>query len=221
MGAALARQAAGSGHQAGSPRTPGPDRPRARYQVHELQIRQLRVRHSQARAAVIRSATVRARAGRVTAARQEAGVTDARQETRVTAARQGTRIVSRPGASRPGASRPGASRQGASRPGAVRLTRRGRAVLATAAILAVLTAVALIWLSAAGGAQASDRGTSPGSPYRGMTQVVVRPGQTLWSIASAAEPAADPRIVVQQIIDANALSGAVIQAGQLLWVPRN
>jgi hypothetical protein len=187
--------------------------------VHELKLRQLRVRHSQARAAVVRSAPVQARASRasrVSPARQETRVTTARQETRVTTARQGTRIVT----ARQG-SRVTAARAETSRPGAIRLTRRGRAVVATAAILAVLTAVALIWLSAAGGAQAADRGISPGSAYQGMTQVVVRPGQTLWSIASAAEPAADPRIVVQQIIDANALSGAVIQAGQLLWVPRN
>jgi hypothetical protein len=42
----------------------------------------------------------------------------------------------------------------------------------------------------------------------------------LWSIASAAEPGADPRVIIQQIVAANALSGATIQAGQLLWVPR-
>jgi LysM repeat protein len=53
-----------------------------------------------------------------------------------------------------------------------------------------------------------------------MTQVVVQPGQTLWSIAAAAEPSANPWTVVQQIIDANALSGARVQAGQLLWVPK-
>jgi hypothetical protein len=94
-------------------------------------------------------------------------------------------------------------------------------VVAALAILSVLTVVALLWLSVAGGAQASDRGASHGSIYRGMTQVVVRPGQTLWSLASAAEPAADPRIVIQQIIDANALSGDTIRAGQLLWVPRS
>jgi LysM repeat protein len=53
-----------------------------------------------------------------------------------------------------------------------------------------------------------------------MAQVVVRPGQTLWSIAERAEPAADPRIVVQQIIEFNALSGPVIQPGESLWVPK-
>jgi LysM repeat protein len=53
-----------------------------------------------------------------------------------------------------------------------------------------------------------------------MTQIVVQPGQTLWSLASATEPAADTQVVVQQIIDANALGGTSLRAGQLLWVPR-
>ena len=79
--------------------------------------------------------------------------------------------------------------------------------------------VVLIWLAAAGGAAASDRGLPARAAYQGLTQVVVQPGQTLWSIASAAEPSADPRLVIQQIIQANALSGATIHAGQLLWVP--
>ena len=92
--------------------------------------------------------------------------------------------------------------------------------MAAFAILVMLAAVAMIWLSVAGGAQAADRGQPSGSAYQGMTQVVVRPGQTLWSIASAAEPTADPRLVIQQIIETNALSGATIRAGQLLWVPR-
>jgi hypothetical protein len=53
-----------------------------------------------------------------------------------------------------------------------------------------------------------------------MLEIVVRPGQTLWSIASAAEPGADPRDVVQEIMTANAMSDTTISAGQLLWVPR-
>jgi len=50
--------------------------------------------------------------------------------------------------------------------------------------------------------------------------VVVHPGQTLWSIASRAEPSADPRAVMQQIIDLNALHGTSVEPGQRLWVPR-
>ena len=93
-------------------------------------------------------------------------------------------------------------------------------MVATAALALTAAVVVLIWLAAAGGAAASDHGSPASGAYQGLTQVVVRPGQTLWSIAAAAEPSADPRVVIQQIIEANALSGATIQAGQLLWVPR-
>lgn len=117
----------------------------------------------------------------------------------------------------PGAGR---GRQAVTQPGRLRLTRRGRRVVAVLAMLVAMAAATLIWAAAAGGAQASGRDVPRGSGYAGMTQVVVRPGQTLWSIAAAAEPSANPWTVVQQIIDANALSGARVQAGQLLWVPR-
>jgi LysM repeat protein len=50
--------------------------------------------------------------------------------------------------------------------------------------------------------------------------VVVRPGQTLWSIAARAEPTADPRAVIQQIMEVNAISSPDVQPGELLWVPR-
>lgn len=110
--------------------------------------------------------------------------------------------------------------QSADRPGPVRLTRRGRAVAAGLTILAATAVAVVLWLSLAAGAQASSHAQSARAGYRGMTQVVVRPGQTLWSIASAAEPSADPRIVIQQIMDANALGGTSIHAGELLWVPK-
>ena len=53
-----------------------------------------------------------------------------------------------------------------------------------------------------------------------MRQIVVEHGQTLWSIASAAEPAADPQSVIQQIAAANSLGSATIHTGQVLWVPK-
>jgi LysM domain len=98
----------------------------------------------------------------------------------------------------------------------LRLTRRGRLVLAAVALLTAMVVVLLVAPSAAGmsGHQPARAG------YQHMKQVVVLPGQSLWSIAAAADPSADPRIVIQQIIEANALGGASIRAGQLLWVPK-
>ena len=64
------------------------------------------------------------------------------------------------------------------------------------------------------------RGLSIGGGGPGMTRVVVQPGATLWSIAVRMDPGADPRAVIQQIMDANALASPAIQAGRVLWVPR-
>jgi hypothetical protein len=123
------------------------------------------------------------------------------------------------GMAEPGIAVSGMAAHAPGRPGPIRLTRRGRAVVAALTILAATAVVLLLWLSLAGGAQASSHGQLARAGYRGMTQIVVRPGQTLWSLAAAAEPSADPRIVIQQIIDANALGGTTIRAGELLWVP--
>lgn len=105
-------------------------------------------------------------------------------------------------------------------PAPLRLTRRGRAVVAVLVILAAAAAATVLWLTMAGGAQAADHGQPARAGFQGLTRMVVEPGQTLWSIASAAEPSAETRQVIQQIIDANALGGTTIHAGQQLWVPR-
>ena len=103
----------------------------------------------------------------------------------------------------------------------VRLTRRGRIVVTVMLTAVSLSLVVLAWLAiAARTAQAADGGQSPGAVYENRTSVVVHRGQTLWSIAAQAEPSADPRIVMQQIIDLNALHGTSVVPGQRLWVPR-
>jgi LysM domain-containing protein len=99
----------------------------------------------------------------------------------------------------------------------LRLTRRGRIVL----VGFLVVAVGLIWLAAAGGAGAAGSGLSPSQYEKDMSQVVVQPGDSLWSIAERAEPHSDPRIVIQQITDINALPSAQIAVGQRLWVPKN
>ncbi len=120
-----------------------------------------------------------------------------------------------------GASLPAAPRSGrpASAKAPLRLTRRGRAVVAVFAVILATVVITLIGMSVAGGAQAANHGRA-GAGYQGMRQIVVRPGETLWTIASRAEPSADPRLVISRIMTANSLSTTVVQAGQLLWVPK-
>jgi LysM domain len=97
-------------------------------------------------------------------------------------------------------------------PRRLRLTRRGRIVVA---ILAALAACGL-FVAGASAAQASG----PASAHGNATQVIVQPGDTLWSIAQNADPDADARAIVQQILQANRLADPNITAGQRLWVPR-
>ena len=94
----------------------------------------------------------------------------------------------------------------------LRLTRRGRIVVA---LLAVLAACGL-FVAGASAAQASG----PASAHGRAAQVIVQPGDTLWSIAQSADPNADARAIVQQILQANRLTDPNITAGQRLWVPR-
>ena len=98
----------------------------------------------------------------------------------------------------------------------LRLTRRGRVVVALAAALLVT----LVSLLLAGVAQATNDGPSPRAARENLVQVIVRPGQSLWSVAESADPDQDTRAVIQQIIDLNSLNGDTVFAGQQLWVPR-
>ena len=84
-------------------------------------------------------------------------------------------------------------------------------------IAAALLAAGLSLVIAAS-AQATSH--SPGAARQGLARVVVRPGQSLWSVAESADPNADTRSVIQQIIELNGLSADTVLPGQSLWVPR-
>jgi hypothetical protein len=101
-----------------------------------------------------------------------------------------------------------------------RLTRRGRMVVAALIIAGLVLVAALAWLAGTARADAAGSGVPSSAVYHSLRSVVVMPGQSLWSIASQYDPAADPRGVIQQIIDLNALSGTSVQPGQHLWLPR-
>jgi hypothetical protein len=95
-----------------------------------------------------------------------------------------------------------------------RLTRRGRIVVLVLLALLALLATTLGFVLSSGSAAAGGSGATAGSSI-----VVVQPGDTLWSIAARANPNADPRVLVQRIIDVNALPGADVQPGQELSLP--
>ncbi|HEY1639725.1 MAG TPA: LysM peptidoglycan-binding domain-containing protein [Streptosporangiaceae bacterium] len=123
-----------------------------------------------------------------------------------------------PAVARSGSAAPGRVRAQPARPAPVRLTRRGRVVAGGLALAAAVALAGLLSLALAGGAQAVSHGPARAG-YQGMRQIVVQRGQSLWSIAAAAAPAADPRVVIPQIEQANSLGGSTVYAGETLWVP--
>ena len=91
------------------------------------------------------------------------------------------------------------------------LTRRGR--LARTFVLLSLTVV-----MAAGFASQSGAGQVEASTAPSYEIVVVAPGETLWSVA-AAYSTGDVQGLVNDIREANNLTGFDLQAGQRLRVP--
>jgi LysM repeat protein len=120
--------------------------------------------------------------------------------------------------SQPAPSQPVRSEPARSQPASVplRLTRRGRIVVAVAAAL-LLAALSLV---IAESAQATNHPVPSGAAQRSVAQVTVRPGQSLWSVAENADPGADTRVVIQQIVELNGLTGDTVFAGEHLQVPR-
>ncbi len=102
----------------------------------------------------------------------------------------------------------------------VRLTRRGRLLAAMLVMVCTVAAISVLWLGLARGAHAASGAPVQKPAGQGLTRVVVRPGQTLWVIAAKADPTADPRVIIGEIIQVNELHGTVVQPGQVLWVPR-
>jgi len=103
----------------------------------------------------------------------------------------------------------------ASRTTRLRLTMRGRRVLAGAAALPAVVALSVAVIS--GGSALASRTSSV--PSTSFTTVTVSAGESLWAIAEDVAPAADPRDVVDAIVRLNALDGVTVSAGQRLAIP--
>ncbi len=95
------------------------------------------------------------------------------------------------------------------------LTQRGRVVLGLFTTTTVLAVLALLFAAFAPDAAASTAEVSTATEIQ-----IVESGQTLWQIAAELDPTADPRELVDRILDLNSLSNsAQIHAGQALIVP--
>lgn len=97
----------------------------------------------------------------------------------------------------------------------LRLTMRGRRVLALLAALPAAMALSIAVLG--GGAALASR--EAGAPAESFTTVTVAPGASLWSIAQEVAPERDPRDVVDAIVRLNALESVSVWVGQSLAIP--
>lgn len=95
----------------------------------------------------------------------------------------------------------------------LRITRRGRAVLATLIALPLAFGTAAAVLNG-GGAVATDTASTAEFTY-----VEVEAGQSLWSLAEDVAPRADPREVISAIVRLNGLPSADVQPGERLAIP--
>lgn len=96
------------------------------------------------------------------------------------------------------------------------LTRRGRlaALIATSVVMLALA----LTLGASTLGASTPAGDSP-VPGTETTTVTVAPDQTLWNIAAEANPHADIRRTVDEIMELNALPDARVDMGTKIKVP--
>ena len=95
----------------------------------------------------------------------------------------------------------------------LRMTKRGRSVL-TVIIAAPLVIGAMFFGLNGGQATASLDGSDVAFQY-----VTVSSGETLWQLAGELAPTADPREVIDQIVQLNQLSSPDVFSGQELAIP--
>lgn len=98
------------------------------------------------------------------------------------------------------------ARRDATAPG-LRMTRRGRLVVLAVALMVVL-------LPGAWRAMATAQVEGPET-----VAVIVQPGDTLWGIAAAIDPGADPRVLIAEIRELNAMTQSGLVPGQVLVIP--
>jgi LysM repeat protein len=94
----------------------------------------------------------------------------------------------------------------------LRITRRGRFVLAA---MIALPVVAVSLLVTSPGALAESAPASNDFEY-----VTVMSGDTLWTIAKLIDPTGDPRDMVAELMTLNQLTSASLSPGQELAIPR-
>lgn len=97
----------------------------------------------------------------------------------------------------------------------LRITTRGRRVLAFIVALPVVIAMGFGVMSGGSALASLDAGAPAGT----FDSYTVSAGDTLWGIASAVAPGIDPRDVIAEISSLNNLGSSELAAGQTLAIP--
>lgn len=92
----------------------------------------------------------------------------------------------------------------------LRLTRRGQAVVLGLLVVLASLASAVLFTTAS---------RADGAPSGPPPTIVVRPGDTLWDIASRAEPGRNGQEAVDELRRLNDLPDYVVRPGDVLVVP--
>ncbi|WP_344792282.1 LysM peptidoglycan-binding domain-containing protein [Gryllotalpicola daejeonensis] len=98
----------------------------------------------------------------------------------------------------------------------LRVTRRGRLALVALASAPLLAAA--LWFGVSTGA-ASAQAPSAATAHGSVEHVTVAQGESLWQIAERVAPHADPREVIDAIVDMNGLQSTVVTPGESLAIP--
>jgi len=98
----------------------------------------------------------------------------------------------------------------------LKLTKRGRTVFTTLAALPLVVAAFVFALNGGAASASLESSVQPGVEY---TYVTIAAGQSLWALAEEIAPTADPRDVVNDILEFNGMSSAELFPGQRLALP--
>jgi LysM repeat protein len=93
----------------------------------------------------------------------------------------------------------------------------GRTRVRRRRLVALTVAIGVVGLLS--GPVANAVGVGGASEGRSARTYVVRPGDTLWSVARRSSPSVDPRLVVSAIASANQVDPGALIPGQELTIP--
>ena len=99
----------------------------------------------------------------------------------------------------------------------LRLTRRGKRVVRGVVGASLLVVIGAGFSAVSSAAAVNHHASSPAS--EGYVRVTVAPGETLWSLAALVGGDKDLSVVVDEIVEANALTSSDLTVGERLWLP--